>query len=87
MTVLASGRPEPTDFLNLYTWNRAAAWALLEEMVWHHPLNAFSSNETADRVRVIERLFADHNWGKVNTVYGSGQGEFTMALVKDDVGN
>ena len=77
---------EPTDFLNLYTWNRATAWALLEEMFWH-PLNAFSSNETADRVRVIERLFADHNWGKINTVYGSGQGNFTMALVKDDVGN
>ena len=77
---------EPTDFLNLYTWNRAAAPALLPDMVWH-PLNAFSSDETADRVRVIERLFADHNWGKINTVYGSGQGDFTMALVKDEIGN
>lgn len=77
---------EPTDFLNLYTWNRATAPALLTDMVWH-PLNAFSSNETADRVRVIERLFADHNWGKINTVYGSGQGKFAMALVKDEIGN
>ena len=77
---------EPTDFLNLYSWNRATAPALLEDMFWH-PFNAFSSNETADRVRVIERLSADHNWGKVNTVYGSGQGVFAMALVKDEIGN
>ena len=77
---------EPTDFLNLYTWNRAAAAALLPDMFWH-PWNAFSSDETADRVRVIERLFADHNWGKINTVYGSGQGDFSMALVKDEIGN
>ena len=75
-----------TDFLNLYTWNRAAAPALWEEMLLH-PLNAFTSNETADRVRVIERLFADHNWEKINTVYGSGQGTFSMALVKDEIGN
>ena len=77
---------EPTDFLNLYTWNRAATPALATDMVWH-PLNAFSSDETADRVRVIERLFADQNWGKINTVYGSGQGKFAMALVKDEIGN
>lgn len=77
---------EPTDFLNLYTWNRAAAPALSTDMIWH-PLNAFSSDETADRVRVIERLFADHNWGKINTVYGSGRGDFAMALVKDEIGN
>ena len=50
-------------------------------------MNAFSSNETADRVRVVERLFADQNWGKINTVYGSGQGRFAMALVKDEIGN
>ena len=77
---------EPTDFLNLYTWNRAAAPALWPDMLWH-PLHAFSSAETADRVRVVERLFADHNWSNINTVYGSGQGEFTMALVKDEIGN
>ena len=77
---------EPTDFVNLYTWNRAAAWPLWED-VMAHPWNTLSSDETADRVRVIERLFADHNWGKINTVYGSGRGDFAMALVKDDIGN
>ena len=77
---------EPTDFVNLYTWNRAVEPALHTDWFWH-PWNAFSSDETADRVRVIERLFADHNWGKVNTVYGSGLGDFAMALVKDEIGN
>lgn len=77
---------ETTDFLNLYTWNRAVSPAIWEEMLLH-PFNAFTSNEIADRVRVIERLFADHNWQKINTVYGSGQGDFSMALVKDEIGN
>ena len=77
---------ETTDFLNLYTWNRAAAPAIWEEMLLH-PSTAFSSEETADRVRVIERLMADYNWEKVNTVYGSGQGDFAMALIKDEIGN
>ena len=77
---------ETTDFLNLYTWNRAAAPAIWEEMLLH-PSTAFSSEETADRVRVIERLMADYNWEKVNTVYGSGQDDFAMALIKDEIGN
>ena len=77
---------EPTDFLNLYTWNRAVAPALWEDVLYH-PIRSFSSEETADRVRVIERLFADHNWGRINTVYASGQGDVSMAFVKDDIGN
>ena len=77
---------EPTDVVNLYTWNRATAPALLVDMFWR-PSVAFSSKETADRVRLIERLFSDHNWAKINTVYGSGQGKFAMALVKSDLGN
>jgi len=75
-----------TDFPNLHAWNRAAAPALLNEMLFH-PLTAFSSEETFDRIRVIERLFADHYWTNINTVYGSGQGEVRMALIKDDIGN
>ncbi len=77
---------KPTDFLNLHTWKRAADHAIFEEVITD-PLNAFSSDETADRVRVIERLFADHNWSKINTVYASGQGVVSIALIKDDIGN
>ena len=75
-----------TDFPNLFVWNRAAAPALLSEM-FLHPLHAFSSEETTDRVRVLERLFADHFWTNINTVYASGQGTVRMALIKDDIGN
>ena len=77
---------EPTDFLNLLVWNRAAAPAIIEEMVLH-PLHAFTSEETTDRVRVIERLFADYNWSKINTVFASGEGKTAIALIKDDIGN
>jgi hypothetical protein len=76
----------PTDFLNLYIWNRAAAPALLAEMVLQFP-RAFTSEETVDRVRGYERLFADYNWSNVNSVYASGQGDVTMAFIKDDIGN
>ena len=77
---------EPTNFLNLYSWNRATAPALLWDMIFH-PFDAFNSEETSDRVRTIERLFADYNWAKINSVYASGEGEFRAALIKDDIGN
>ncbi len=41
----------------------------------------------ADRVRMVERLTADHYWTKINDVYASGQGDVTMAFIKDDIGN
>ena len=80
------GVTEPTDFVNLLVWNRAAAPAIIEEMLLH-PFHAFRSEETTDRVRVIERLFADYNWSKINTVFASGEGETAIALIKDDIGN
>lgn len=76
----------PTDFLNLYTWNRAAGLPTVEEMVTH-PFHAFSSDDTADRVRGFERLFNDHYWSKINTVYTSGQGQVGTALIRDEIGN
>lgn len=77
---------KPTDFLNLYTWNRAGAFPIFEEIL-KNPFHALSSDETTDRVRVVERLFADYNWSNINTAYASGQGEVSMAFVKDDIGN
>jgi hypothetical protein len=76
----------PTDFLNLHVWNRAAAPALLADMILRFP-TAFTSKETADRVRGYERLFADYNWSNVNSVYASGQGDVALAFIKDDIGN
>jgi hypothetical protein len=74
------------DFVNQYVWNRAVAPALIENIL-SRPFRAFSSEETADRVRAYERLFGDYNWSNVNTVYASGQGDVGMAFIKDDIGN
>lgn len=69
---------EPTDFLHLYEWLNAksdfASW--------------FAGIGSAEqRVKAIDRLFADHYWAKTNTVYASGRGKVAMAFIKDDVGN
>lgn len=65
---------EPTAYLNLYDWNNAA----VEE-----------GRETtaAERIRMVEHLVADNYWSHINTVFAAGQGNVSMALVKDDVGN
>ena len=77
---------QPTEFLNLYVWNRATAPALAQDF-FLHPIDSFSSEDAANRVRSIERLFSDTYWSNINTVYASGQGDVSMALVKDDIGN
>lgn len=76
----------PTAFLNLYAWNRAANIAPWPDMIYH-PIRSLSSKGTTDRIRAIEYLFADQYWSKINTVYASGQGKFGTALIKDDLGN
>ena len=40
-----------------------------------------------DKVKIVDRLFADHFWSRINTVYASGKGEVSMAFVKDELGN
>lgn len=74
---------QTTDFVNLYAWNHAVAPAIKEE----RSLNPFWADEKRDRVKILKRLFADTNWVKVNTVYASGRGDVSMALIKDDIGN
>ena len=77
---------QPTDFLNLYTWNRAVYPALIEDVVLH-PFESLSAEETSTRVRAFERLYADHYWSRINTVNANGDGEVRMALIKDEIGN
>lgn len=67
----------PTAFLNLYDWYRAT-----------YPKSKTKSGlSAADRVRLAQQLFANHYWTKINEVYASGQGDVSMALIKDDIGN
>lgn len=63
----------PTGYLDLYEFNAAAV---------ERP------GETAqDRIRLVEHLVRDTYWSNVNTVFAAGQGEASMAFVKDDIGN
>lgn len=76
----------PSEFLNVFIWNRAGGLAIWED--WFlRPHVAFSKAETAERVRTYEQLFGDYNWSNINAVYASGQGDVSMAFVKDDIGN
>lgn len=66
-----------TDFVNLYNWYGAS-----------DPLSRMGAiGSVEDRIKIVERLFTDHHWSKINTVYASGRGKVQMALVKDEVGN
>ena len=70
---------DATEFIRLYDWLDA------------HPPNYFSGflqpGTAYERVKAVRRLFADHNWSNINTVYASGWGKGSMALIKDDIGN
>lgn len=76
----------PTDFINLYSWNRASGLEIWENYLLH-PIDSLSSAGTANRVRTFEHLFADQFWSSINKVYASGQGDVAMAFVKDEIGN
>ncbi|MFZ1673383.1 MAG: hypothetical protein WAT82_08430, partial [Nitrospira sp.] len=46
----------------------------------------FSPN-LEERIKIVDRLYADHFWSKINTVYASGRGKAQMAFIKDETGN
>lgn len=64
----------PTAYLNLYDWNQAA-------------VQTDRDTKPAERVRMVEHLVSDNYWSRINTVFAAGQGDVSMALVKDDIGN
>ena len=69
----------PTDFVHLYEWFNADTGGIATTLA--------GIGSAANRLNVIDRLFADHYWAKTNTVYASGRGKVSMAFIKDDVGN
>lgn len=69
---------DPTEFLQLYDWFGAHAGQIAR---------FFQPGSVTDRTKAVRRLFADHNWSNINTVYASGWGKGSMALIKDDIGN
>ena len=63
----------PTGYLDLYKFNDASA--------------VDTRREATDRIRLVEQLTADTYWTRINSVFAAGQGDVTMAFVKDDIGN
>ncbi len=76
----------PTEFHNLATYNRSSGIATTEEIL-SRPVWNLGTEESTDRARIVESLYADHNWSNINTVYASGQGDVNMAFIKDSIGN
>lgn len=71
---------EPTDFVHLYKWMDATSNSFLNYFI-------IGSGSVDERIKIIDRLYANHFWSKINTVYASGRGKTQMAFVKDETGN
>ncbi len=72
---------EPTDFVHLFDWmDGHTPW------IYDYVTLNFSPN-IEERIKIVERLYADHFWSKINTVYASGRGKTQMAFIKDETGN
>lgn len=69
----------PTDFLHLSEWYDATYDS--------NGINTPGQLDLPERIRMAERLFADYYWEKINEVHASGQGDVSMAFIKDDIGN
>jgi len=72
---------EPTDFMHLFDWTDGHLPRLYDYVHFN-----FSPN-LEERVKIVDRLYADHFWSKINTVYASGRGKAQMAFIKDETGN
>lgn len=72
---------EPKDFVHLFDWMDGHVPRIYD----YFTLN-FSPN-IEERIKIVERLYADHFWSKINTVYASGRGKTQMAFIKDETGN
>jgi len=72
---------EPTDFVHLYEWSGAHTPQFLDYLLFG------STTPIGEKIKIIDRLYADHFWSKINTVYASGRGKAQMAFIKDETGN
>lgn len=70
----------PTDFMKLFDW-------LDGELQNPNPRTYNAYLDLRDRLRMVERLYADLYWEKINEVYTSGRGDTATAFVKDELGN
>lgn len=76
----------PTDFVHLYDWLGGSSDAFRYNF-FDYLMTGHWPTSVDERVKIIDRLYADHFWSRINTVYASGKGQVSMAFVKDDLGN
>ena len=69
-----------TDFVQLFDWLNATA----DGGFAGFPRGKLDPQE---RIRMAQRLTSDYYWQKINEVYTSGQGDVSMAFIKDELGN
>ncbi|MGE0642653.1 MAG: hypothetical protein AB7P24_03185 [Nitrospira sp.] len=72
---------EPTDFLHLFDWMDGHTPRIIDYLTFN------ISPNIEERIKIVERLYGDHFWSKINTVYASGRGKTQMAFIKDETGN
>lgn len=77
---------QPCATLDAFVWFSAFDPPLANDLL-SDLFAGIGSDERRDRVRALERSFADLNWSRVNTVFAAGQGKTTMALIRDQYGN
>jgi len=70
------GDVEVSRFIDIYRWMNAA-----------NPSLGTGAYRRDDRIAAIRSLTEDYYWEKVNEVYASGQGDVSMAFIKDELGN
>lgn len=78
---------EPTDFIHLYDWMEASTDGCPLDWFRRHVLPGYPGINVQDRVKIVERLYGDHFWAKINTVHASGVGKVNIVFVKDGIGN
>ena len=76
----------PCATLDAFVWFAAFDPPLAGD-VMSDVVAGIGADERRDRVRSLERTFADLHWAHVNTVFAAGQGKTTMALIRDQYGN
>ena len=78
-----------SKFVNLYTWHNASKGSGFDNFAEITPFwqDNYTSDIRTDRVRAMELLYDSQSWERINEVQASGRGEFSLALVKDNIGN
>lgn len=78
---------EPTDFVHLFDWMQASADGCTGDWFRRHFYPGYPIIDIQNRIKVLERLYGDLFWSRINTVHASGVGKVNMVFVKDGIGN